>query len=258
MTALLTAEGFNAEALARKYTNPVRNGLEISGFFNTSLAKVGTNFAPGKKNFIVRGTPTLVNAGGGTVNAARFTGLSNFLDTYWPDTAAATIMLVCSTPDGAQTGNNLPAFLGTAVSRPKTQNTATTTFGTRFYISSSGAVRLTVGHGTDVATDVQSSLAISVSDHATMALYILEWPGDAGLDKITSISSGLSSEWAGPAQARFLTINRMRIGSLFQSNVGRSDQMLIRGWSRALSSDEKDDETADINDYCTALGVPLF
>lgn len=258
MGVLLTADDYAAEPYATKYNNPVQEGLEISGLFNTDLTKVGRNFAPGKKNFIVRGAPTLVNAGGGTVNAVRLTGLSNFLDTYWPDTAAATIMLVCSTPDGAQTGNNLPAFLGTAVSRPKTQNIATTTFGTRFYISSSGAVRLTVGHGTDVASDIQSSLAISVADHATMALYTLEWPGDAGLDKITSISSGLSSEWAGTAQARFLTINRMRIGSLFQSNVGRSDHMLIRGWSRALTTDEKDDETADINDYCTALGVPLF
>lgn len=246
-SALLTAEGFAAESLGKKYANPVRNGLEVSGFFNDSLAKVATNFAPGKPNFIMRGTPTL-----NTSVSARFTGLSNYLQTHWKESVAATFMCVCSTPETV----TLPAFFGTSTGLPALQNTATTTFGYQVRITTFGVVRLNVGYGTSVSDDVQSSIGVNVSDHSAMALYVCEVPGDGGLSKITSITTGLSAT-DGAQAARFPTVNRLRVGSSFVTNTGRTDQMLFRGWSRALTQTEIDDEVADIQAYCLGRGVTV-
>ncbi|MCV9965446.1 hypothetical protein OIU34_26565 [Pararhizobium sp. BT-229] len=252
-SVLLKAEGYLAESDSRKYSNPVRNGLEISGFFNDSLEKVRTNFAPGKKNFIMRGTPVLAVDG----NSVRFKGLANYLQTFWQESVAGTVMIVCATSDTLADDAHRPAFFGTSTGLPANQNINSTTFGVQFRITSAGAVRLNVGHGADVATDLQSSIAITVVNHAAYELFLLEWPGDAGLDKITSITSGATATWAGPAQARFPTRNRFRIGSSFVTNQGENDQMLIRGWRRALTQIEKDDEVADIKDYCLGRGVTI-
>lgn len=246
-SALLTAEGFNAEAFSRKYANPVRNGLEVSGFFNDSLAKVANNFAPGKPNFILRGTPTL----NGSVSA-RFTGLSNYLQTHWKESVAATFMCVCSTPETV----TLPAFFGTSTGLPALQDTATTTFGYQMRITTFGAMRLNVGYGTSISDDVQSSIAATVSNHATMALFVCEVPGDGGLSKITDITTGATAT-DGAQAARFPTVNRLRIGSSFVTNTGRTDQMLFRGWSRALTPTEIEDEIADIQAYCLGRGVTV-
>jgi hypothetical protein len=232
---------------SRKYINPVQSGLQFS--FLGDSDDPARNWALDQPDGVVIGTPTR----GPDDISWRFKGLANFVQTQVTETANMTFILVARTFDTLAANATRPQFFGNFTSPPQLQDTTTTTFGSRFWISVSGAVRFGAGRGTTVDNDVQADIGVTVANHQAYQLFTCE---TSPVNKLTSATTSNTATSA-VTDPRFPARAALRLGSGYLTQEGECDILLWRAWSRALTAEELAAETADARAYLGGLGVTV-
>lgn len=235
--------------------NPVQNGLLLSHVFcSLTDGYFGRNFAPGQPDSEIYGTVATSLSG----TAARFTGLSNYLQTAVLEPRVGTIILVGSTTDDLSDDTKRPSFFGTWTGTPRDEVTVSTTFGLYSRVTSGASpngIRFGAGRGTSVADDVNGDINLLAGDLTEPHLYSFDF-SEAGPNAAEDHTEGVSDVDDSTA-ARFPTDQTLRIGSQYTQYTGTADMTLFRCWGRVLTASEKTAEIAHARAFMTALGVSV-
>lgn len=245
MTLLIKTNN-SARAGATKRVLPVIDGLQYL-MLADAADDPGHNWALGKRDGTVFGTPVRGPDG----ISWRFKGLTNYVQSETWEVDSETHFCIARTFDLLNSDATRPAFFGTFAGRPVKQDTTTTTFGSRFYISTAGAVRYSAGRGNTVTDDIQADAAITVSNHQAYQLYVLK------TDPINTTRSATTNLSATNASVlpRFPARNRYRIGSAYSTTGGECDILAYAKYDGALTDTQINAVVADLRGYCANLGV---
>lgn len=235
--------------------NPVQDGLILSHVFcSLTDGYFHRNFAPGQPDSTVYGTVATSLSG----NAARFTGLSNYIQTAVLEPRVGTILSVMSTPDDLSDNANRPCFYGTFTGTPRDQATASTTFGIVSRITSSSSpngIRFGAGRGTSTSDDVEGDTVVLVGDASTHKLYTMDFAESTETTATDHTDDVTTSDDS--TAARFPTDQTLRIGSGYATYTGQCDMTIFRCWNRVLTAQEKAAEVANARAFMLRLGVTV-
>ena len=236
-----------ARSRARKYLPPVMRGLDY--LFLGDGEDPGQNWAIDRPDGEVHGTPVRGPDG----ISWRFKGLANFIETQSWEVDSETHLIVCRTFDTMADNATRPQFFGTFTGPPAKQDTTTTTFGSRLYVSAAGAVRYAAGRGNTVDDDVQGDAAVVVPDHQQYQLIVCQTDP---INRITNATTGTTA--SNPSELpRFPARRRYRLGSGYLTQEGECDVLLWAKFNSDSTADEIAAMVADMRRYCAELGVTV-
>ncbi|WP_371398919.1 hypothetical protein [Marinovum algicola] len=235
--------------------NPHQDGLLLSHVFcDLTDGYFHRNFAPRRPDSEVYGTVAPSLSG----TAARFTGLSNFIQSKILEPRVGTVLMVASTVDSLADDANRPMFFGTWTGTPRDEATASTTFGLYSRItsvSSPNAVRMGAGRGTSVVDDVNGDCALLANDASAPHIYTMTF-SEAGPNAAEDHTEGVTAS-DDSTEPRFPTDQMMRIGSGYAQYTGTCDLTIFRLWERVLSAAEITAEVTHARNFMTRLGVAV-
>lgn len=228
MALVLNSKTTGNDDLALGYNLPSMRGVEAIHFLNGSLAKAAHNFALGKPDAQIVGSPTVGNGFIGVKGGA------NFLQTVIPETVEQTFMAVFRTSATLADDANRPALIGNYKGPMTTDPTKTTNGAQMFALSSTqvGMWRPRVDGVGGVVNDFSQATSMPV---ATFKLFVGRV--DATRVSIRCLSDGAAGGQTGLA-ARALNSASHRIGSATERYLGSADMAFASIASVWWSDDE--------------------
>lgn len=236
----------SAEAFAVKYLPPVLDGLEAWHFLNTSMEKAARNYAPGKPNALVVGSPSV------QPNFVRFKSLANYLQTDLPEQAFETTIIVARSLDSLANDATRPMFCGTFRSLAVSSSTRLS-FGTSLYVAGPGNVTGAAAraNGDNFTSGGASITNAAVSDWSMYVLTV-----GASQTVVRDVTRG-SSVTSTSTQARDVSAGTHRIGSGYLQYAGEADMAYYGRYSRLLSALEIDATIANVRRYLSGRGISV-
>ncbi|AKO96838.1 hypothetical protein MALG_01662 [Marinovum algicola DG 898] len=235
--------------------SPHQDGLLLSHVFcDLTDGYFHRNFAPGQPDSEIYGTVAPSLSG----TAARFTGLSNFIQSKILEPRVGTVLMVASTVDSLADDANRPMFFGTWTGTPRGEATASTTFGLYSRITSASSpnvVRMGAGRGTSVADDVNGDCALLANDVSAPHIYSMTF-SEAGPNAAEDHTEGVTASDDSTAP-RFPTDQMVRIGSGYAQYTGICDLSIIRLWGKVLTPAAIAEEVAHAEAFMARLGVAV-
>lgn len=253
MGTRITAKGVFAEDFALEYSPPVRRGLEAWHFLNTSAAKAARNYAPGKPQAQIVGTPG-VNA-----DYLAFKSTVNFIQTEVRESAGQTVFYVARSMDSMAGNDTKPMFYSTYQS-PAVSGVGNT-YGVSGYGNGVGVLVQSGARGNDLTNHTSAGVSIAGNDFAKWALYVgVVEPGLAPHRAINK-TQGIASAGAMPTLPRLITSGKFRIGSCYTGAwapfAGTCEMALWACYSEVLTTPEIDAVVANIRAYMARRGITV-
>lgn len=259
MSTVIRAKGVFAEDFATSYASPVSRGLEAIHFTNTNSDKIARNYASGKANGSLMGTPTSIAAG-----STRFKAGTNGLITSVQEPEQATIFVIAKSPVNLGTIPiplaDRPAFWGTFQS-PLASNPGTTAQGIALYVTSQGglAANVLVDQG---GTPTWVPSAFTAAESAPMInvwqLYSVTVGASDAVVALRNETTGQAAPTS-PAGTRLLTTGRIRVGTLVTDTThqGLADIAVAQIHSVVLTDAERMAVVADLRAYAARKGITV-
>lgn len=243
MGTALIAKNTNAEnAGMRKFIPPVTRNLEAWHFLNTNVAKAAHNYAIGKPDAVVEGTPVEF------ASYIQFKGQTNFLSTQVMESPTQTIFSVIRSKDTLVDDAHGPAYYGTY---------SASHFGCALYWEpSTNSLVKTAARFSNVEQTVSTSGGISQSV-ATNGLVMGEWSLFVDVTKsdfnrsINATKNSVRTS-ATVTYGRNLSAQSYRVGSAYPASrnwFGTADMALWAHYSTELTDSEIAAVIARIRDY---------
>lgn len=230
MGTAIVAKNSNAETSGiKKFIPPVTRNLEAWHFLNTDVAKAVTNYAIGKGDATVVGTPIEAPT------YLRFKGLLNYIETTVMDTPTSTVFSVIRSKDLMTTNANSPAFYGTYPING---------MGSMLYINpANGSLVKTASRYSDVEQAVITSAPISTP---ASAIVIGEWSlfvdiTTTSVNRALAVTSGSDRSTTGTTYGRAVPPAVYRIGGSYSGSTqfeGTADIALWAHYSTVLTTSE--------------------
>lgn len=245
MGTIIKASGVDAEQGATEFIPPVTRGLEGIFFLNSSREKASRNYAPGKPDGAIVGTPTINPS---YINAR---SQSNYVQTEVVESEEVTIFCIARTTDP---GSNLPtraAWYGTY--RNQGANAAVWNPGVSAW-RDNGTFRANAGYGDDPAAPVQRQVVISAADFSAWSLYVHRVR--AADVYFTDVTRGLSGSTSAIG-ARQRSVGKFRIGGVYYEFLGQCDVAVWQVHSVALNDQEIASIVANLRAYALKLGITV-
>jgi hypothetical protein len=245
MGVRLIAKDVDAEAFATEYSAPVRRGLEGIHFLNTSIQKAAHNYAPGKKSGSVVGVPVAL--------ADRLTtvGLVSYVQSEVAESDSMTFFCIARSGDANTSGGTRPGFFGTYTGLGADGGAAD---GIAMFFSGPGAIAVNGGYGNTAADKVFPRASLSSADAAKWALYVVI-VGPTGITFRDITNNRAATQTATSGLPRRRTLNKLRLGSLFQDFGGTCDLAVWQAHSVVLTEDEISTTIADLRAYALRKGI---
>ncbi|TKD32606.1 hypothetical protein [Azotobacter chroococcum] len=216
---------------------PVIDGLEGCFLFGDGEEMIAKNYAPGKNNATVIGTPTAGSA------SAVFDG-DNYLQTDIAEEADMTLISVARDPTFSA-GDEFGALIG--------NNFAVANGGVALWLNNNPAANANAIKG-----GASDSVAISLNT-GVFGLYSYRAKSGAPstLHAMTTGQSATSASSGARTLDNARTLRIGRIGSESESYKGQNEQLLALIFSRALSDEEQAAIAAWARSYCTSKGITV-
>lgn len=254
MGTRITAKGVYAEDYALEYSPPVRRGLEAWHFLNTSAAKGARNYAPGKPQARIVGTP------GENAAFLQFKGERDFIQTEVAESAGHTFFFVARSSDTLADIDTRPMFYGTY--RSPAADGSGETFGVGAWVHAPGQINQSGTRGNSNADDTSWGAALTNNDVATWALYV--GIVDPGMQphRLMNKTKGTQAATVVPTMPRFLSTGRYRIGSGYGGTgytayKGTCEMALWACYSQVLTGTEIDAVVANVRAYMARRGITV-
>lgn len=246
MGVRLVAKGVDAESVATEYAAPVRRGLEAVHFLNTSLTKAARNFAPGKGQGKVVGSPV--------PQAAYLSckGTVACIESAMAESESMTLFIIARTAADGSVVPDRPMFLGNYQGQNVDGGTA---WGVSIYLGALNRITATAGYGSDAASNTNVLAAVTKTAVANLwGLYMIQVTPTAVV--IRDFTSGLTQS-ASPSLPRRLAIGKIRIGSGQSNLLGSCDVAAFQGHSVALTEAEIQSTVADLRAYAARRNITV-
>lgn len=250
MGARLIAKGIDAEKYAFEYAAPVRRGLEGVFFLNDSLEKCARNYAPGKNDGVIVGTPT--------VNSQFMSGKSatSYIQTDIQETEEMSFFVIARAM-AIPAGNPVPAadqpiLLGNYMSGA--WSGVVQWFSTQTSFSTNG------GYGNDDASNINLGAGVTPNDVSHWGLYggrVRQVAVDTKNFTNGLVMNRLSAPY-GPRRLSGSVGRPLRVGSGYQTTqTGLWDMAAAFIYSVGLSDEEQATMVADIRAYAARRGLAV-
>lgn len=233
---------------------PVANGLEAWFTFDTAANRLGLNRALGKAPAKVLGEPTMFPG------YARFKGMKNYIETDMSESTELTYFILgrAVLPSPAVSENdNKPFFMGNYDS-PSAQPELwpSTVYGASLYVNSPSSISSTGTRFTDATNTAITSSPSSVNGGPSETLWAIYSVSIsvAGGTVLTNHTTGVSVTGVNK-QGRITGSRKIRIGSAYRGFDAETDISFAAGYSRALSTDEKNQIVDIIRKRASRLGI---
>lgn len=235
--ARLIAKGVNAEDFAFEYAAPVRRGLEGMFFLNTSLEKLARNYAPGKPQGKIVGSPVA------NTNWATLTSNTSYIQTDISDTVEMSFFAIVRSD--LQTGGPSIVPIGNyQVGDP---------VGVSMYSAAQDRLATTAGGGNDSSSSQNFTCSAIGQQLSVWGLY--SGVITAGNISMRNHTSGVSNNTVITLPRR-LSSRKLRIGSAYSAQMtGVCDMMLAQIHNVAVTEDERASTIADLRAYALRRGI---
>lgn len=232
MGTAIVAKNSNAETAGmKKFIPPVTRNLEAWHFLNSDVSKAATNYALGKPNAVVVGSPLEFS------EYIQFKGQSNYLQTEVAETATQTIFSVIRTKDTLVDLDHLPAFYG---------NYRSLTNGGSYLVMPAGGTTLTkvACRFTDVGKITVTSSPVSLASPS--AVDFGEWSiivdiTRSGVNAIQNPTKSANAARTDTTYGRKVSPEPYRVGSIYEASSlwrGTADMALWAHYSTELTESE--------------------
>ncbi|MGO1160532.1 hypothetical protein ACTOV4_01075 [Brucella sp. C7-11G] len=233
-----------ASLSAKKYLPSVLDGLEAWHFMDGGVERAALNFALGKPDADIVGTPV---AGEGYV---RFKGLTNFLQGKLPEALEETTFIVARTLDALSSDATRPMLCGT-FRNPAIADPARSSFGSAIYMTEAVTAHGTAGRRRPDGS-FTSGGAGTVANVVNWALYCLTVSeATTVMRDYTTGTTRVTAETG----TRDVSSGKHRIGSGFQQFGGECDIALYARYSRALDTVDRNALVTEIRQIVALEGV---
>ncbi|MCE1053433.1 MULTISPECIES: hypothetical protein [Pseudomonas putida group] len=215
---------------------PVKSGLEGAFLFGDGGAQIGRNYAPGKANAVVVGSPQAMN-GYTTFNE------TGYLESGISETAEMTIIIVCR--DSTGNADPRPGFIGN-----------------HFDIASGGVAIFTASETVFRAQNIKNKLSDYCNLNATdtiatftpMALRVRNNAPSVMRNMTTGANAASTSSAARTIDAA----RKIQIGRIPSDGFkGLNDMMAAIIYSRSITDEELSVLTDWLKGYCLSHGVSV-
>lgn len=243
MGTIIRAVGVHAEDHATEYLSPVNRGIQGIFFLNTSLEKACHNYAPGKPNGSIVGTPPV----DGTHLSAK--SQANFVQTEVAESDELTIFCIGRTSDAGTNPANRPAFYGTyrnlSAAAP-VQNPGVSVW------RDNASMRANAAYSDDPGAPVQRQVILSSSDFSSWSLYVhrVSASGVYFADMTKALSGTVAA-----IGARQRSVGKFRIGGVYYEFLGSCDVAVWQAHSVALTDQEIGEVVQNLRTYGASRGI---
>jgi hypothetical protein len=251
MGTQLRAKGTNVEGIAKVYAASVRRGLRGIHFLNTDGSKAAHNYAPGNQGAqgSVAGTPTI------TAGYASCKGRLNYIQSAIAEADEMTVFCIARSSDTGLASATRPSFLGTQ------QGTATDggiSDGINMYMTSAGGgmVSFTAAYGHNDVDRTNLVCSLSWANITSFALFVATI-SSAGITfrDVTNNRTNTVTPPVGLPRRR--SLNKLRLGSAFNSFDGFGDVALVQVHDVVLTPDEIAAQVAQHRRYALSKGIAV-
>lgn len=240
---ILTVAGADFEAQATEYAAPVTDGLMLWHFLNGSVEKACRNLAPGRAGHDAApaGAPA---ASAGYLDC---TGLTSYLQTDTPESAAETIIVVSAAHGSVPVSTHRSPVIGTS-SGPSALNPARTTFGHGIYYLSGTQVVFGVGrYDPNDGSAHPTSPGLAVADTSVPLLMAARTSDTQGRIDIFTTGQGAN---IGVTLPRDPSSRPFRIGSTYDAGYDQPARLWFAAvYNRFLSDVEMAAIVANVRAY---------
>lgn len=253
MGTIIKVAGLDAEsASAAAYISPVSRGLEAIHFLNGSAAKIIRNYALGKEDGALVGTPVAVNAG-----FADFSGISSGVLTSMSEPLEGTFFIVCKTTDDGASSGKYPSFFssvgGKLVSDPSKSAPGIGLWNAPSLRFAQGVMR---GDGTMAF----ANNAMTATATETWALYVCVLKSTAFgsmTNKTTGVVAGPQDSAGMLGLPRARSDAKIKLGQVQAGYTGNCQIAAFQGHSVVLSDAEIEKVVKDIRSYVARKGITV-
>lgn len=234
----------DAEAVSDKLLPPISRGLEAIFLTNGSLAKARKNFALGKPNGQIVGTPT-VGAG-----YLRMTGNSHFVQTQVQETDYGTYFSIARAISDMSSLSQRPMVFSTFQSQAATESGLT--IGVSLLLNGETNPVGYAGRGTSTGDDTSASVQLTNSDTTAWTLHSLTIEAGRTVlrDHTRTLEAARISELP-----RFRSNGLYRIGSAYLDYNGVCDISLWQAHSVVLNDTERNTTVEFLRKLSARYGI---
>lgn len=243
---IFVARDLDVEAAATEFMLPVMDGMEAIHFLNGTVEKAAHNYAPGKQNAVVKGTPNALTS------YTKFKGNENYLETRIQESAAQTIYCIARTSDDLMSDATRPMYIST-FTRPAAAGGGTT-FGVSLSSSNPGSgsiFQLIASRGTSVSDDITGSVSLSTPTPINWSLTVGLVKNASTKNEIYNLTTNEHAISSAANTPRFPSLGFYRIGSSYSTTayLGESDIAFIAIASVAHTEDQIKANAAALRAY---------